>query len=345
MREWTRRRLLTATAGSTVGALAGCAGLGTDSTGPSTTSKMTSETDTTAAQTTSDDESRESPGYLEYHWHGKLLMDIDGRLVDFDRPKYYLDNIDDEAAVYFHFHDSAHGSNEWSNEKQTVTLAEGLNLLPDMQYRREGDANLIAHEGTTFDGRSAETTVTIYEGTEAIDPTQHQVEHNQNFWIHVDTGSGSGTTRESDAGTSEQGDAGTTTGSGDWAKTGTLLVDVNNRRLDFSHDVYLSAGTEAFEFRDDGEPHRWYSGEESVTLETALDTLPNIAYSQADSGNHVIEYQTGESFTGTYRDGSDETEILVRRRAEPLDPTTYGLQDGDIIWVYVHTTEAPDNEH
>jgi hypothetical protein len=56
----------------------------------------------------------EAPGYIDYHWHGQLFFEIDGELVDFDRPKYYLDNIEQERpeTVYFHFHDSAHGPNE-----------------------------------------------------------------------------------------------------------------------------------------------------------------------------------------------------------------------------------------
>jgi len=327
MNEWTRRRFVQASSAATIGALAGCSGLGSGSTSTPTESEETQTSSPTTTQTT--DESGKTPGYIEYHWHGKLFMDVDGDLVDFTQPKYYLDNIDRQEAVYFHFHESAHGDNEWSNEKQTVTFAEGLNLLPGIEYQRANGSNVISHEGTTYDGREQGTAVRIYEGTEEIDPTGHQVRHGENYWIHVDTGSGSSNGSEGD----------------DGARTGKLLVDVNNRRLNFADEYYRSESTDQFGFHDDGNPYQWYNEGEAVTLQTALNTLPNIEYSQGDGGKHVIEYNTGESYTGTYRDAAEATEILVRRRAKPLDPTQYELQDGDVIWVYVHTSEAPDNEH
>lgn len=332
MSDWNRRRLLLTSGVGVLSALTGCFGGANDDGSPGTqtgpgTSTRTDGEPTSGTDTETANEPEDTPGYKEYHWHGKLFMDIDGDLVDFTQPKYYLDNLQDEKpeTVYFHFHESAHGPNEWSNEKKIITFARGLNLLPGIEYEKRGETHAVTYEGTTYDGQTQGTSVRIYEGTEEIDPTNHQVRHNDNFWVQIDTQEGSN-------------------GKSSDVRTGTLLFDVNNRRLGFDQDFYMSASTEQFGFRDDGHPYRWYNEGEPVTLETALNTLPNVEYSR-ESDEHVINYDSGKKYDGTYRDADDATEIIIRQRADPVDPTSYELQSGDIIWVYVHTSNAPDNEH
>ncbi|WP_157525949.1 hypothetical protein [Halorientalis sp. IM1011] len=327
-RRASRRRVLVGT-GALLG-LAGCTEL-SDSNASSTRSSPTenapTETDTADTTTTSetDTETEEGPGYKQYHWHGRLFFEIDGTLVDFDQPKYYLDNIEDERpeTVYFHFHDGAHGPNEWSNEKRIVTFQRALNLLPDIGYERRDGAHRITYDGTTYDGSRSGTDVSIHRGTERIDPTTYEVQHDDNFWISIQTETASG------SGTDE--------------RSGKLIVDVNNRRLDFGADA-RQAGSDRFEFRDDGQPYTWYSAGDPVTLEHALATVPNVSYEQRD-GSHVVSYESGGDHAGTYHETDDATQIIVRERTTPVDPTSYTLQDGDVVWVYVHTANAPDNEH
>lgn len=332
MPDWNRRRFLLTSGVGTLTALTGCFGDTNDDGSPATSTDPATPTrgddgTATGTETQTANESRDTPGYKQYHWHGKLFVDIDGDLVDFTQSKYYLDNLQDEnpETVYFHFHKSAHGPNEWSNEKKVVTFARGLNLLPGIAYEKRGETHAVTYEGTTYDGQKQGTSVKVHEGTEAIDPTSHQVRHDDNYWVQIDTQEGSN---------DESGGA----------RTGKLLFDVNNRRLNFDRDTYRSASTEQFGFRDDDEPYRWYNEGEPVTLETALNTLPNVEYSQ-ENGEHAIRYKSGEKFDGTYRHADDATEIIVRQRADAVDPTSYELQNGDIIWVYVHTSDAPDNEH
>lgn len=337
--ETTRRRVLLGT-GALAG-LAGCASLSevVPSSGESTTTRNHSTetptetetaTETEPSTTEAEDETtagEEGPGYKESHWHGRLFFEIDGHLLDFTQPKYYLHNIEDDhpEAVYFHFHESAHGPNEWSNEKRIVTFQRALNLLPGIGYERQNGNHVVTYDGTTYNGGRSGTSIAIHRGTERIDPTTYEVEHNDNFWVRVQTGDGS------------------TSASGE--RTGKLIVDVNNRRLDFGGEAYLEAGSDRFEFRDDGEPYRWYNPGEPVTLDRVLDVLPDLEYSQGSGGGHVVTYDAAEAFAGTYRDASDATRIIARQRTDPVDPTSYELRDGDIVWVYVHTSKAPDNEH
>ncbi|WP_440008412.1 hypothetical protein [Halomicrococcus sp. SG-WS-1] len=333
----TRRAILGSTA-ATLASLAGCAGLG-DESNPSTTSRTTSRTTTrtttrtterttteTTEQTTTETTSEEEPGYIDYHWHGQLFFDIDGELVDFDRPKYYLDNIEQQRpeTVYFHFHDSAHGPNEWSNEKEVVTFARGLNLLPGISYSKRGGDHVVEYEGTTYHGGQSGTEVSIHEGTENIDPTRHEVAHDDQYWVSVSTGDSS---------------------NGGASRSGKMMFDVNNRRLDFSASKYRRAGTKRFQFQDSDPPYfRWTSDGDPITLAEVFEQLPDITYRNDDG--HVVRYAGGGDHDGTYRERDRGTNIVVRQRATPVDPTSYELQDGDVIWVYVHAPDkAPENEH
>ena len=324
MNDWelTRRRVYFGAA-SLVG-LAGCAGI--DDNTPETTVTQTQTPTATETSTPAKTENdSDGPGYKSNHWHGRLFFEIDRKFVDFSRPKYNLDNIDAEDAVYFHFHDSAHGPNEWSNEKEIVTFQRALNLLPEIEYERQNGDHKITHEGTTFDASKSSTDISIHRGTEQIDPTTYEVQHDDNFWVNVQTESNSGS-------------------SGD-ERSGTIIVDVNNRRLNLETRTTQESDSKRFEFRDDGQPHTWYNAGEPVTLEYALGALSDLTYERDSEGNHVITYESNDALGGTYRAANDETQILVRQRANSLDPTTYELQDGDAIWVYVHTSNAPDNEH
>lgn len=324
----TRRRVLLG-AGTVVG-LAGCAGLGDETGGTSPTATLTqtptqTESETSTPTETDTGDTDEGPGYKHNHWHGRLFFEIDSDLVDFDQSKYYLDNIEAEEAVYFHFHDSAHGPNEWSNEKQIVTFQRALNLLPGISHDRSGGEHVVTYEGETFDGSASSTDISIHRGTETIDPTTYEVQHDDNFWVNVQTDDGPG--------------------GSDAERTGKLIVDVNNRRLNLQTDPSQEGDDGRFEFRDDVNPHTWYSSGEPVTLGYAFERLRDVTYERDGDGEHVITYKRDDELGGTYHAANDETQIIVRQRTTPVEPDGYELQDGDIIWVYVHTANAPDNEH
>lgn len=351
----TRRRFLsTATAGLALG-LAGCSGQsGSEQPSPgSGTSRPPTATETTTAVSESSSTTREPaettdeaspatettdsepPYYKQDHWHGRLFFEVNGELVDFDRPRYYLDNIENERpeTVYFHFHDGdAHGPNEWSNEKQTVTLQRALNLLPGIGYEQQSGNHVLSHDGTTYRGGNSGTSITIKEGTRSIDPTSYQVEHGDDYYVQIITGD--------DRRNAEPAHNG--------AELGTLLFDLNNVRVDFSREKFLGeeAASESFHFHDDGSPYMWYK-EEATTLSEALNSLPGIGYEQ-DSGNHVLTYDdegTRAIYDQTYDGGTSAHEIVVKQRTNPIDPTSYELQAGDVIWVYVQSELLPSNVH
>jgi hypothetical protein len=343
-RSRNRRRFLALAGTSTLFGLAGCSSIGGDgqevttatetTTATTTTTTATETTETTTTEeTTTETTEEEGPGYKKNHWHGRLFFEINGERLNFRQPKYYLDNLQQEhpETVYFHFHKPGHhGPNEWSNEKKIVTFQRALNLLPDISYEQKAGAHVVSYKDETFDAGQSGTTVSIHRGTEPIDPTTYEVQHDDNFWVQAITED-----RKRDVSPAHGG-----------AGLGTLVFDINNLRLDFSQPRYLASNTdnERFHFHDDGYPGLWYT-HEAVTVAEALNSLPGIGYSKS-SGGPVITYQNENhpAYSQKY-DGSGESQILLRQRATDIDPTSYELQTGDIIWVYVHSTEAPDNEH
>lgn len=342
-RERTRRRVLASAGTGLALGLAGCfdqsGGTPTSTSSPTGTSTGT-PTDTAAeTQEGTPTEDDEGPGYIQDHWHGRLFFEVNGELVDFDQPKYYLENIEDDRpeTVYFHFHEDddpkkpSHGPNEWSNEKQIVTFQRALNLLPGIGYEQKGGEHVVTYEGTTFDARQSGTSVSIKVGDEPMDPTGYEVQHGDNYYVQVVSEDATRSAEPSHGG----------------ADLGTLLFDMNNLRVDFSRDRFLGpeAGSEAFHFHDDGNPNMWYK-EGAATLADALNALPGISYSKT-SGNHVIEYEDDEypSYSQTYDGNNQKNEITIRQRTTDVDPTSYEPSAGDVIWVYVKSGYIYENEH
>lgn len=296
-----------------------------------TTTETGAETQTETSTTT--DEA--GPGYKQDHWHGRLFFEVNGELVDFDRPKYYLDTLeaDRPETVYFHFHEDAdaHGPNEWSNEKRLITFQRALNLLPGIAYERRSGEHVITYEGTTYDGRESGTSISVKEGDERIDPTSYQVAHDDDYYVQIVSGDPKRNAEPAHEG----------------ADLGTLLFDMNNVRVDFSRERFLgpTAASEALHFHDDGHPYMWYR-EGPVTLAEALNALPGIEYAK-ESGGHVITYddESRPAYSRTYDANRAAHDITIRQRTTPVDPPTYDLRPGDIIWVYVDSDSIPENEH
>lgn len=345
--QTTRRAVLGSTV-LTLTSLAGCAGLGgtentsttTASTTRTTTTRTTTQTTRTTQQETQTTETtettdstettettpREKPGYKDYHWHGQLFFEIDGKLVDFTQSKYHLDNIEKQhpETVYFHFHKSAHGPNEWSNEKKIITLERGLNLLPGISYEKQGGDHVIGYDGTTYHGGRSGVDIAIHERTEEIDPTKYEVQHADQYWVRISTGRKSETSGNT--------------------RSGQIIFDINNHRLDFTASKYQRAGTKQFQFETSDPPYYgWTNTGDPITLAEVFDQLPDISYS--NQNGHLIKYASNNTYDGIYKSSSGGTNITIRQRARDIDPSSYELQDGDIIWVYVHTDSAPDNEH
>ena len=181
-----------------------------------------------------------------------------------------------------------------------------------------GCSNLGLGSGDQDDGTPHETTEG--DATETDQPTETE------------------SPTETDDGTAtEDGETPTET-DGDIHEHGTLYLEIDGDRQEFTDPKYRQASQDpggaagdVFHFHDDGNPYYWHMEEVRLTLTEALESLPDIAIDIED-GAPVFEFE-GE----TYVHGEDGVEIEVRQRDVAIDPEEYELQDGDIIWIEVFT--------
>lgn len=143
---------------------------------------------------------------------------------------------------------------------------------------------------------------------------------------------------DTDEGTATEDEETPTETDGDIHEHGTLYVEIDGDRHEFTDPKYRQAGTDpgaaadsVFHFHDDGNPYYWHMHDVRLTLTEALESLPDIAIGTED-GSMVFDFE-GE----TYVHGEDGVEIEVRQRDVAIDPEEYELQAGDIIWIEVFT--------
>lgn len=121
---------------------------------------------------------------------------------------------------------------------------------------------------------------------------------------------------------------------------GTLYVEVDGDRVDFSEPKYYEEGAHPdgragsrFHFHDDGHQYMWHMHDDRLTLQEALEILPDVSYEH--DGSHVFELE-GE----TYVDGEDGTSVSFSERGTEIDPREYQLQDQDVVYVTAETGDG-----
>lgn len=117
--------------------------------------------------------------------------------------------------------------------------------------------------------------------------------------------------------------------------SGEIEIVVDGEPVDLSADRYQAEyADESLAFHLHEGDDKWYmEGDERVTAGAAIGHLPHFAYERVE-GDDVIAHDD-ESY-----DGSDPgTEIAFIVDGEPVDPTSYRLQDGDSLRVEI-TTDA-----
>lgn len=105
---------------------------------------------------------------------------------------------------------------------------------------------------------------------------------------------------------------------------GTLVVAVDDRRVDFSQDQY-QLQADFFHF-ESGDGQRFHVHARGVTLQRALATL--------DIGVTATTLTLGER---TYDDADPNTTVSVTVDGEAVDPETYVLQPEDDVRIVVET--------
>lgn len=109
----------------------------------------------------------------ELHEHGYLVVDINGEWVDFSEPQYLFEKSD-EVTWTFHFHEDDEDP-RWHMHEERLTLAEALEMLPDLGYSSADDAHLLQYEDRAFDERDEDTEIRITVDDVPVDPVDHRL--------------------------------------------------------------------------------------------------------------------------------------------------------------------------
>lgn len=107
------------------------------------------------------------------HYHGTMLLVVDGESVDFSRPPYQL------QADAFHFEDN--DGTRWHVHARGVTLAWAMETLGIPTT-----ADTITFDGTTYDDADAETTVSVTVNGDPVEPAAYVLRDGDAVRIVVD---------------------------------------------------------------------------------------------------------------------------------------------------------------
>lgn len=114
------------------------------------------------------------------HWHGKLLVEVNGDRMNFAQSRYY------DADPYIHFHEGE-GRNVWHNEQRVVTFEYIINSVPGINYEAAGDGSVLTIDGTTYESSDLDTIIKYQQRDTEVDPSEHEVQDGDILWVLVNT--------------------------------------------------------------------------------------------------------------------------------------------------------------
>lgn len=115
--------------------------------------------------------------------------------------------------------------------------------------------------------------------------------------------------------------------------SGQIEIVVDGEPVDLSADRYQAENAdESLAFHLHEGDDTWYmEGDHRVTAGAAIGHLPHFAYERVD-GNDVIAHDDA-----SYDESDPGTEITFLVDGDPVDPTSYRLEDGDSLRVEITT--------
>lgn len=115
---------------------------------------------------------------------GDIEIVVDSDPVDLTRDRYQAEHADDYA-IEFHLHE---GSDRWYNEGDgPVTVAEGLDKLPEFGFEVTDDGPLLTIDEETYDAREDPVTIETFVNGEAVDPVTYELEDGDDILVEVTT--------------------------------------------------------------------------------------------------------------------------------------------------------------
>lgn len=125
----------------------------------------------------------ETDGDDEVFAYGDIDVVVDGEPVDLSADRFQAEYADDYA-IEFHLHDF---DDYWYMEgDRYVTVAEGIDLLPEMAFAVEDDDIVYELDGDRFDEATGDT-IEVTVDDEPVDPAAYVLQHGDHVIVDVTT--------------------------------------------------------------------------------------------------------------------------------------------------------------
>lgn len=230
---------------------------------------------------------------------GRITVAVDGTQLNLssrDRPDGFDVTADDEHT--------------WVAANESTTLAAALG-----SFGLAANETALAVDGETYRDGVNGTTVAYRVDGEPVDPTNYEIQDADFVWVTVHTPATPATP------------SGAAIDVGQQHAHGPINVTVEGSQLDFSRERFQ--GADRFFHFEGGNGETWHAHHTAVSLEYALNSLPDVA-ANASSFTH----------DGTVYDAaSPNVSISYRVGGESVEPGEYYLNDGDAITVVVEREE------
>jgi hypothetical protein len=118
----------------------------------------------------------------EFHETGTMEVVVDGEAIDLTADRFQAEHADEDVRFHFHADDE-----KWHMERERVTFARAIDLLPRFAYASEDGADVVTVDGDRYDGGEPLTEVAFRVDGDPVDPTTHQVRDGQHLVLEVTT--------------------------------------------------------------------------------------------------------------------------------------------------------------
>ena len=118
----------------------------------------------------------------EFHETGSMEVVVDGEAVDLTADRFQAEYAEEDPRFHFHEDDE-----EWHMERERVTFARAIDLLPRFAYDREGGAHAVTVDGERYDDADPLTEVAFRVDGEPVDPRTHEVRDGEHLVLEVTT--------------------------------------------------------------------------------------------------------------------------------------------------------------
>lgn len=114
---------------------------------------------------------------------GDIEIRIDGEPLDLSADRFQSEHADESPAFHLHA-----GDDDWYMEgEERVTVAEGLDLLPQFEYANEEGFHVLTIDDTTYDQREAGTDLAFLVNGDSVDPTTRELTDGDAIRVEITT--------------------------------------------------------------------------------------------------------------------------------------------------------------